>query len=195
MTTLAEALRYLIQTAVSLYLILVLLRLLLQVSRADFYNPVSQFIVRATSPVLLPLRRAIPAIGRIDTAGWVLVLLLQCAGIVATLLLLGAGFVNPLQLLVWAVLGIAALVVKMYFWAVLAVIIMSFLAQGAYHPALALLHQFTDPVMNPFRRLLPPLGMFDFSPILLFITINVLNILLTGLARSAGLPAGIVVGF
>lgn len=194
MGTMQEILRYLVQTACALYLFAVLVRLLLQLARADFYNPLSQFVVRLTSPLLLPLRRIVPALGRIDTASVVLALTVQMLGIAAVLALAGFGVPNLLLLLVWSVLGILGLVVKIYFFAILALIIFSWIAPQAHHPGLALLYQLTEPVMAPFRRMLPPMGGLDLSPILVFVSINVIEILLRGLAQQTGLPAGLVLG-
>jgi YggT family protein len=194
MSTAAEILGYIVQTVFGFYLVCVLLRLLLQLARADFYNPISQFVVRVTSPLLVPLRRMIPPLGRLDTATLVLALAVQLVAVVAVLALYGHGPGNLLLVLAWSLVGIGALLVKMYFFAILALIIFSWVAPQANHPALALLYQLTEPVMAPFRRLLPPVGGLDLSPILVFVVINVLEILLRGFARELGLPAGLVLG-
>lgn len=190
----SEIIHYLVQTALGLFLFAVLLRLMLQLTRADFYNPVSQFVVRVTNPVLLPLRRLIPAIGRLDTASVVLAVGVQTIAIMASLALMGYRPANLLVLLVWSLIGVASLVVDLFFFAILGLIIFSWIAPNSYHPALALLHQLTEPVMGPFRRLLPAIGGLDLSPILVFVVINVLGKLLSALAIQAGMPAGIVPG-
>lgn len=194
MGTFSEILRYLLQSALGLFLFAVLLRMLLQVARADFYNPVSQFVVKVTQPVLAPLRRLLPPLGRLDTASLLLATGVQVLSIMIALALLGFRPANVLLLLVWALLGIAALVVNMYFFAILGVIIFSWIAPHSQHPALALLYQLTEPVMAPVRRLLPPLGGLDLSPILVFVGINVIEILLRGIAREFSLPPGVVPG-
>jgi len=190
----SEILNYLLQTALGLFLFAVLLRLLLQLARADFYNPLSQFVVRVTNPVLLPLRRLIPSVGRLDTASLVLAVGVQTVAIMAALALMGYRPANLLVLPVWSVLGVASLVVNVFFFAILGLIIFSWIAPNSYHPALALLHQLTEPVMGPFRRLLPAVGGLDLSPILVFVVINVLDKLLTAMAAQTGMPAGIVPG-
>lgn len=196
MTTFAEVLRYLIQTAFGIYIFAVLLRLLLQLARADFYNPISQFVVKLSNPLVLPLRRVIPSIGRLDSATVLLALVLQFLATVIVLALLGVPFgtPNPLIVIAWSAVGILSLVVKVYFFAILAMIIFSWIAPHSHHPALALLHQLTEPAMAPLRRLLPPMGGLDLSPILAFIAINVLEIVLRGLASWLGMPGGIVLG-
>ena len=191
---LSEIFRYLVQTACALYLLAVILRMLLALARADFYNPLSQFVVRVTNPLVAPLRRMIPPVGRVDTASLVLALAIQTISTLAVLALLGYRPGSLLLVLVWSLIGILALVVKIYFFAILAMIIFSWIAPQAHHPGLALLYQLTEPVMAPFRRLLPPLGGLDLSPILVFVCINVLEILLRGLAQQFGLPAGLVLG-
>lgn len=194
MGTFSEILRYLLQSALGLFLFAVLLRMLLQVARADFYNPVSQFVVKVTQPVLGPLRRLLPPLGRLDTASLLLATGVQVLSIMIALALLGFRPANVLLIVVWALLGIASLVVNMYFFAILGVIIFSWIAPHSQHPALALLYQLTEPVMAPVRRLLPPLGGLDLSPILVFVGINVIEILLRGIAREFSLPPGVVPG-
>ena len=190
----SEILNYLVQTALGLFLFAVLLRLLLQLTRADFYNPLSQFVVRVTNPVLLPLRRVVPAIGRVDTASVVLATLVQMVSIMASLALMGYRPANLLVLVVWSLIGVASLILNLMFFAILGLIIFSWIAPNSYHPALALLHQLTEPVMSPFRRLLPAIGGLDLSPILVFVVINVLDRLIGALAMWSGMPAGIVPG-
>ena len=147
MSALNEILGYLIQTALSLYMVAMLLRFLLQLVKADFYNPISQFLVKITNPLVIPLRRIIPGIGGLDLASLLLAVLLQVLAIVALMLLNGLGMPNPLLLVVWSILGIVGLLVNIYFFALLAMIILSWVAAGSGNPAIALLHQITEPVM------------------------------------------------
>lgn len=201
MTALSEILGYLVQTLLSMYLIAMLLRFLLQMVRADFYNPISQFLVKVTNPLVIPLRKVIPGFGGVDIASLVLALVLQMLGIIAILLLKGvpAGSIflapgNLLQLLIWSVLGVVGLLVNIYFFALLGMIILSWVAPGSQHPAIYLLHQITEPVMAPVRKALPSMGGLDFSPILVFILINVIQIALRHMAVAAKMPAGLAIG-
>lgn len=189
-----EIFTYLVQTLLSLYLVAILLRFLLQLVRADFYNPISQFLVKVTNPLVVPLRRVLPGYGGIDTASLVLALLIQVLSIVSLLALYGVGLPGVLQLLVWAVLGLIGLLVNIYFFALLAMIILSWIAPGTGHPAVFLLYQITEPVMAPFRKLIPAAGGIDFSPILVFILINVIQIALRHVAGSVGLHSALVIG-
>ena len=189
-----EILAYLLQTLLSLFLLLVMLRFLLQLVRADFYNPISQFLVKITNPIILPLRKVVPDLWGLDMAALLLLVLVQIAGIAAMFLLSGLALPNPLVLLLWSVVGIVALLVNFYFFALLATIILSWIAPGSNNPAVYLLHQVVEPVMAPFRRLLPPMGGMDFSPILVFIGINVVQIMLRHMAVAIGLHPALVIG-
>jgi YggT family protein len=194
MNAINEILVYLVQTLLSLYLVTMLLRFLLQLVRADFYNPISQFIVKVTNPLVIPLRRVIPGLGGIDVSSLLLALLLQLAAIVALLLINGLSPPGILLLLAWSVLGVLGLLVNIYFFALLAMIILSWVAAGSRHPAIYLLYQITEPVMAPFRKVLPPMGGLDLSPILVFVLINIIQIALRHLAQGVGLHPALVLG-
>jgi YggT family protein len=194
MNAINEILVYLVQTLLSLYLVTMLLRFLLQLVRADFYNPISQFIVKVTNPLVIPLRRVIPGLGGIDVSSLLLALLLQLAAIVALLLINGLSPPGVFLLLAWSVLGVLGLLVNIYFFALLAMIILSWVAAGSRHPAIYLLYQITEPVMAPFRKVLPPMGGLDLSPILVFVLINIIQIALRHLAQGVGLHPALVLG-
>lgn len=178
-----------IQTLGLLYLLAVVLRFLLQLARADFYNPMSQFVVKATNPVLIPLRRAIPALMGIDLASLILALLVQLLAIELTALLFG-GFLLAPQILAWAVLGIISLIVNIYFWGLIIIVICSWVAPHSMHPALVLVRQLVEPITEPVRRLLPDLGGIDFSPILVFLGLQIVKILIGYAASNVGLVGG-----
>jgi YggT family protein len=194
MSAFSEISGYLVQTLLSLYLLTMLLRFVLQLVRADFYNPICQFLVKVTNPLVLPLRRVLPGFAGLDMASLVLALLLQLAGIIALLLINGLGLPNILLLFVWSAIGVLGLLVNIYFFALLAMIILSWVAPGSNHPAIYLLHQITEPVMAPVRKALPAMGGMDFSPILVFILINVIQIALRHMAAGVGLHPALVIG-
>jgi YggT family protein len=150
--------------------------------------------VRATNPVVLPVRRVLPARGRFDPASLLIAVLLQVLAIVAVLLLHGLTPPGVSLLLAWSVVGVLGLLVKIYFFALLAMIILSWIAPGSGNPAVYLLYQITEPVMAPVRRVLPPMGGLDFSPILVFILINVVQIALRNFASGLGLHPALVMG-
>ncbi len=194
MNALNEIFVYLVQTFLSLYLVAMLLRFLLQLVRADFYNPISQLLVKITNPLVVPLRKLVPGFAGMDMASLLLALALQLAGIVVLLTMHGLALPGIVLLLLWSVLGVIGLLVNIYFFALLAMIILSWVAPGSRHPAIYLLHQITEPVMAPVRKLLPPMGGLDFSPILVFILINVIQIVLRNLASGIGLHPALVIG-
>jgi YggT family protein len=184
----------LIQSLGSLYLLLVVLRFLLQLVRADFYNPVSQFVVKATNPPLLPLRRLIPGLYGIDMAAVVLALLVQFAIIQLTALVLGAGLLNPVNVLAWGVLGILSLTSNIFFWGLLLMVIVSWVAPQSDNPALLLVRQLMEPVIAPFQRLIPPMGGLDLSVIFAFLALQIVDILLRYIAAAAGVVPALVAG-
>jgi YggT family protein len=194
MGALSEITGYLVQTLLSLYLVAMLLRFLLLLVKADFYNPICLFLVKATNPLVVPMRRVIPGFAGLDIATLVIALLLQTLAIVVLLLINGLGVPNILLILAWAALGLVGLLVNIYFFALLAMIILSWVAAGSGHPAIYLLHQITEPVMAPFRRILPAMGGLDLSPILVFVMINVLQIALRHVAANIGLHPALVIG-
>jgi len=190
MSGLIEALIYIIQTLGSLYLLIVLLRFILQLVRADFYNPLSQFIVKATQPLVTPLRRVIPGFAGLDLASLVLAIVVQLLLMVITLTLMGynvGGFI--LQLLVWSLIGVTSLFLKVFFFAMIISVILSWVAPGSYNPGAQLVNQICEPLLAPFRKLLPNLGGLDISPIFAFIAINLADrFIIGGLAAYTGLP-------
>jgi len=181
---------YIVQTLGSIYLLIVLLRFILQLVRADFYNPLSQFVVKATQPLLKPLRRIIPGFGGLDLASLVLAVLLQLLLMVAVLTLMGYGVGGYLlQLLVWSIIGVTALFLKVFFFALIVSVILSWVAPGSYNPAAQLVNQICDPLLAPIRRILPNLGGLDISPIFAFIALNLIDMLvINNLAAMTGMP-------
>lgn len=190
MTGLNTAAIYVLQTLGSLYLLIVLLRFILQLVRADFYNPLSQFIVRATQPLLQPLRKVIPSIFGLDSASLLLAILVQLLVMALTLMLMGYGVGGLLaQLLVWSVIGVTSLFIKVFYFAMIASVILSWVAPGSYNPGAQLLNQICEPLLAPFRRILPNMGGLDISPIFAFIALNLVDMLVIGnLAAMTGLP-------
>ncbi|OLU34855.1 YggT family protein [Pseudomonas sp. PA15(2017)] len=183
---------YILQTIGSFYLLIVLLRFILQLVRADFYNPLSQFIVRATHPILKPLRRIIPSLGGLDLASLVLALIVQFALMALTLMLMGVGISDPLLVLVWSIIGVTALLLKVFFFALIISVILSWVAQGTHNPAALLVNQICEPLLMPIRRILPNLGGLDLSPIVAFLILNLIDMLvIRNLAVSTGMFSGL----
>ncbi|WKE66176.1 YggT family protein [Gallaecimonas kandeliae] len=165
---------FLIESLFDLYIMVVLLRIWLQWARADFYNPFSQFVVKATQPVVRPLRRVIPALGPIDTASVLFALVLMVVKI-SLLTLIQSGALLPLMpLLLASVFKLVHDAFQLIFYVVLAGVIMSWIMQG-YHPVAAALYQLTEPLLRPIRRILPTMGGLDFSPMVLLFGLQFLQ--------------------
>ncbi len=181
---------YILQTLGSLYLLIVLLRFILQLVRADFYNPLSQFIVRATKPLLNPLRRIIPGFGGIDLASLVLAILIQLVLMILILMLMGYGVGGViLHLLSWAIIAVTSLFLKVFFFALIISVILSWVAPGSYNPGAQLVNQICEPLLMPFRKLLPNLGGLDISPIFAFLALKLIDMLvINNLAAMTGMP-------
>ncbi|MFY8319756.1 YggT family protein [Pseudomonas aeruginosa] len=181
---------YILQTLGSLYLLIVLLRFILQLVRADFYLPLSQFIVRATKPLLNPLRRIIPGFGGIDLASLVLAILIQLVLMILILMLMGygvGGFI--MQLLIWSIIAVTSLFLKVFFFALIISVILSWVAPGSYNPGAQLVNQICEPLLMPFRKLLPNLGGLDLSPIFAFLALKLIDMLvINNLAAMTGMP-------
>lgn len=168
---------FLIQTLFGLYILAVMLRFLLQLVRADFYNPISQFLVKVTSPPLKVLRRFIPGLGGIDLASIVLVWGLKYIELLLILLISGTTL-NALAPLLWAIPELIELLINIFLFAVLIQVILSWINPGAYNPASALLYSLTEPLMSPARKILPPMSGLDLSPMLVMIGLVLLKMLL-----------------
>ncbi|AEV65514.1 membrane protein [Pseudomonas ogarae] len=180
---------YVLQTLGSLYLLIVLLRFVLQLVRANFYNPLCQFIVKATQPLLKPLRRIIPSLFGLDMSSLVLAILVQLALMALTLLLTYGTTGNPLQLLIWSLIGVTALFLKIFFFAMIISVILSWVAPGSHNPGAELVNQICEPALAPFRRILPNLGGLDISPILAFMVLKLIDMLvINNLAAMTMMP-------
>ena len=186
---------FLVQTVFGLYLTVVIIRFMLQLAKADFYNPLAQSVVKMTQPFVAMLQKVMPRTGRFSLATLVLAFLVQLLLIVVVLLIAGFELPNPVSLAIWSVIGLASQVLDLLFFAILASIVLSWLAPQTKHPGAYLLHQLTEPVMSPVRRMLPNLGGLDFSPILVFIMINLVDMLvIQNTASTFGMPRGLVLG-
>lgn len=171
---LIEALIFIIRTLVGLYIVVLLLRLLFQLVRADFYNPLSQGIVKLTTPLVVPLRRLLPPIKRVDTATLVLAIIFQGLLIVSILLLRGVG-ISFAGIGWWTVLGLVHRVLDIYWVALLLIFVLSWVAPHSRSPAALLAHQLTEPLLKPVRNAVPAVGGLDFSVLIVWMAINILG--------------------
>ncbi|WP_198780620.1 YggT family protein [Shewanella putrefaciens] len=171
-----NALTFLINTFFDLYLMVVILRIWLQLARADFYNPFSQFIVKATHPLIAPMRRVLPSMGRFDTASFVLALLVVITKLLLISLIAGGGF-DILLFLVFALVSVVKKAGVLLFWMLIIRAILSWFNQG-YNPIVMIMDQLTEPVLAPVRRIIPPIGGLDLSVMVVIIGMNFINMLL-----------------
>lgn len=177
---------FLIQTAFGFYILAIMLRFLLQWLRADFYNPVSQFLVKITTPALRPLRRLIPGFGGIDFASLVLILALQIIELVLVTKLLG----QPLSvagLLVLTVAELLSLLIKVFLFSILIQVILSWVRPGDHNPISLLLYQLNEPLLAPARRIIPVISGLDLSPILVLVLLQLSLILLVAPLQDFGM--------
>ena len=182
----ANAGQIVIQFVFGALIALIVLRVLLQWVRANFYNPICQFLYKATNPVLMPLRKVIPPWRNLDIAGIVLAWLATALKLV----LLYATVGQALGVLGLAVLALADLVdfaLLLYIVLVLVRVVLSFVGADSYHPVVPLVMQLTEPVLKPFRRLIPNVGGLDFSPMVLLLAITLARVLVAKPLLDLGL--------
>jgi YggT family protein len=173
----AQASIFLIKTLSNLYLLLFLLRIVLQWVGADFYNPLSQFVIRATDPLVAPLRKLIPRSRLIDLPTLVVLIVLEA---LATSLLLGiASFsVPPGVFAYFVVLRLIGLLLWLYIVGIFIYVILSWVSQGGYSPIARILYDIVNPVLSVVRRYVPPIGGLDLSALVVLILLQALALLL-----------------
>lgn len=171
------ALELVITMICDIYIMIVVARFILQMVRADFYNPVSQFIVKATSPVLNPLRRLIPGFGGVDVASIVLFMILVLIKLGLWIMLKGYGvsiMASP-DFLVLFLKSMANTIINFFSFCIFIMVILSWVAQGSYNPMADIMRQVTEPIMAPARKVIPPLGGLDLSPMIVLLLLMVIK--------------------
>ena len=182
-----------VQPLFSLAMLLIAVRFLAQLCGVSGYNPISMTLRRVTNVIVLPLSRLMPSGNRFSPAALLALILIQVVFIALMFGLIGQldGF-NVLQAFIWSALGAAGLLVSIIFYSVIAMIVVSFLAPQSSHPAVEFVWELTEPVMAPIRQILPPMGGLDFSPIILFIALNVIRVSLGHMAVAVGMPRFVI---
>ncbi len=175
-----QAITLIIDAIARLYILVLLLRLILPWVRADFRNPLAQAILRLTSPLVVPVRRVVPPVGRIDTATVLVAYVIQYLTIVVIVLING-GTPQFAPVAITAVVELVILTLNLFAFAILIRVILSWIAPGTYNPATAMITTLTEPVLRPFRRIIPPIAGLDLSPLFAMIILVALTILLGGL--------------
>lgn len=172
-----QALYFIVSALAQLILLVFLLRFWLPLLRVDFRNPLAQGLLRITSPLIVPVRRLLPPLGRVDTATVLVLLVLQTLTILLLLLLSGRMF-QPLSIAVVAVIELATHSLNLFFFVVLISVILSWVAPQSYNPVVGMLNGMAEPVLRPFRRIVPTLGGLDISPVFAIILLRAGVILL-----------------
>ena len=174
-----NAVIYVVNALLSLVLFVMLLRLLLQLSRADFRNPIAQAVVRLTNWLVLPLRRVLPPIGRVDTASIVAVVLVVLAQVAIIHALAVGALPSTIVWLRESAMTLVLSTLRLYFFAILLYAVLSLIAAGNYSPFQSALEALCEPVLRPFRRLIPGVAGLDLSPLWACIAIQALIILIS----------------
>ena len=172
----ANAMTFLIKTVFELYILAVMLRFLLQLFRADFYNPISQFLIKITTPVLRPLRRWIPGFAGIDVAALALMAILQFIEI--ALIAAANGYIPGIGgLLIVSIASLLQLLIYVFIVAILIQVVLSWIAPDTYNPMTSILRSLCGPLLRPVRHRLPSLGGLDLSPLVVLIVLQLILIL------------------
>jgi YggT family protein len=182
----ANAGQIVIQFVFGALILLIVLRVLLQWVRANFYNPICQFIYKATNPVLMPLRKLIPPWRSLDIAGIVLAWFTTAVKLVLLYATVGQAL-GLVGLAVYAIADLVDFVLLLYIALVLVRVVISFVGADSYHPLVPLVMQLTEPVMKPFRRMLPNVGGIDFSPMAVLLVITLARVLVAKPLLDLGL--------
>jgi YggT family protein len=178
-----DASTFLVQTLLGLYALIVMLRFLLQLVRADFYNPVSQFVWQATQPVLAPARRVVPPLGGLDTAAIAVMLGVKFTELWLVTAILGIG-ASLSSLLMLSVAELLALLFNVFLFSILIEVVLSWINPGTAHPVARLVRSLNAPLLRPARRLLPPMSGIDLSPMAVIIALMLASMLLVAPLRD-----------
>jgi len=158
-----------------MYAFIIILRFLLQLSHADYYNPISQAIAKLTNVPVVAISRAVPRIGKFDFSALLYAMAIKLATLVLIVMVSGMSMPNIVHLLVLALIGVINGILEIYFWAVLGSVIISWVAPGSYHPGPQLIQQVTQPLFKLAQKVIPPIGGLDLSPILIFLAITIIQ--------------------
>ncbi|WP_415902619.1 YggT family protein [Neptuniibacter sp. QD29_5] len=158
-----------------MYAFIIILRFLLQLSHADYYNPISQAIAKLTNVPVVAISRAVPRIGKFDLSALLYATVVKLATLLLIVMVSGMNMPNIVQLLVLAIVGVVNGILEIYFWAVLGSVIISWVAPGSYHPGPQLIQQVTQPLFKLVQKVIPPIGGLDLSPIFIFLAITIIQ--------------------
>lgn len=172
-----QALYFIVKTLAQLYLLLLLLRFWLPLLRADFRNPIAQGILRFTAPLIIPVRRFVPPVGRLDTSTILVTYVLEFLLVLVLLAIRGLS-AQTVPVAITALFELAIQSLNLFFFVILIKVILSWVAPGNYNPITVLLNTMAEPVLRPFRRIVPAIGGFDISPVFAIILLKAAEIVL-----------------
>lgn len=168
-----NALFFLVNVLFDLFMGALLLRVLLQLVRADFYNPLSQLVWKVTNPLAQPLRPLVPRYRNLDTATLLVLFLVAVIYIAVVGWMLGAG-VSLIGMVWFALLKCIVLAINLYTLSLFVQAILSWMGPGGRNPAADVLWSLNEPLLKPVRRFIPPIGGFDLSPLVVMLALQVL---------------------
>lgn len=183
---LQNAANLLITSLFDLFLFVIILRVLLQWVRADYYNPLSQFVVKITNPVLQPLKRIIPSAGSIDIASLVLALLVAFIKNALLFVILYQLTPRPLGILLFSVADLISTITFIYLLAIIGQVILSWISTNGYNPLAQTISLLTEPLLSRVRRVIPPVAGFDLTPIPVLLGLKLIDILVVATLRNWG---------
>lgn len=187
MTTINNALIFLIETLFNIYILILLLRIILQWVGAYFYNPVSQFVIKLTNPVVKPLRQILPPFKGIDLASLFILVTLEFIKLLSVIWIQISIIPNFVGLIVMAFGDILGVILDIFFYAILISIVLSWINPRQFNPVTEVLHLITEPLLRPARKIIPPISGFDLSPIPVLIILQLFSLLIASPLMTLGL--------
>jgi YggT family protein len=169
-----DALIFLVDSLLTIYLYLLVLRFVMQLTRADFRNQIANFVVVVTNPVIMPLRRVLPPLGKVDTASVLAIIMVAAANIALVSLISGGAVLDPFRFAWLLAFTLARTFLQFFLGAIVVYAILSWVVPAGYNPAMALLGTVVEPVLRPFRRIIPPIANFDLSVLWASLALGVL---------------------
>jgi YggT family protein len=172
-----SALYFLVDSLLTIYLYTLILRFVMQLVRADFRNQLAHFVVVVTNPVIMPLRRVLLPVGKVDTASVLAIVIVAALQIAVLSVIAGRAVLNPFAFSMQLLFTLLITFIRFFIGAIFVYALLSWVVPAGYNPAMALLSSVCEPVLRPFRRLIPPIANFDLSALWALLALGVLQIL------------------
>jgi YggT family protein len=172
-----DALYFLVDSLLTIYLYTLILRFVMQLVRADFRNQLAHFVTVVTNPLIMPLRRVLPPVGKVDTASVLSIVIVTAVRIVVLSLIAGHAVLNPFAFSMALLFELVITFIRFFIGAILVYALLSWVVPAGYNPAMALLASVCEPILRPFRRVIPPIANFDLSALWALLALGVVQIL------------------